>query len=550
MVKIVRVSAIIVINLAVLAGLLALIEIGFRLSDRTPQSAGATIQWLEFAPFVMFHNPYIPGGTYNWDDVTHGRTFVGKIINNQAGFAMREEVDFSRVRPKAPNERVVIFTGGSTAWGVGSTSNETTVAGRLQAILNESQTQYRYTVLNLAMGGWISVQQFIALALYGRNLQPDWLVAMDGLNDAAVSCAHSQGAAHTMHYWLMEVYMKGYVFGQLHPVLYRGWLENELIKHSVAYRKLTGQTPVNLDVHLDTRDPGTGRSVIRPTPWSDLERQLELYLQTESQMVDLFPRAKAILSTQPLPFNFESVYGRVYQDRGTPAEATATADLKKQLDGIRETSKGRECGLDMWNNARDWFMPTSALRLEAVANQYAGAGREVHYVNTGALFPNHTNARNNFFIDPAHLNDAGADVVARLYAETILASDLPDRFANPQWAGKPLPDSAPGSSPAAPGAISIVEATYGLNCKDFKVPAFAQNRVRVGNASDVAADACTHKQGKCSFAVDVARLGDPANSCKKDFSIKWRCGPEKDVHEAYLPAEANGNSISLNCPAN
>src|SRR5262245_5980047 len=31
------------------------------------------------------------------------------------------------------------------------------------------------------------------LAMFGPNLQPDWLVSMDGTNDAAVTCYSSQG---------------------------------------------------------------------------------------------------------------------------------------------------------------------------------------------------------------------------------------------------------------------------------------------------------------------------------------------------------------------
>ena len=138
----------------------------------------------------------------------------------------------------------------------------------MQAILNELQSKYRYTVLNLAMGGWVAFQQYVALSLYGPNLQPDWLVSMDAVNDAAVACAHSQGAGYTMHYALMDAYMRAYAFGQMHPVFYRGWLENELIKHSEAYRRLTGKSPMNVEVMLDRRDPGIGRGVIRATTWA------------------------------------------------------------------------------------------------------------------------------------------------------------------------------------------------------------------------------------------------------------------------------------------
>jgi hypothetical protein len=413
--------------------------------------------------------------------------------------------------------------------------------------LNEGQSKYHYTVLNLAMGGWVSVQQFIALSMYGRNLQPDWLVAMDGTNDVAVACAHSQGAGYVMHYALIDAYMKAYVFGQLHPEFYRGWLENELIKYSFAYRKITGKAPIDFDVHLDTRDPDVGRSVIRPTTWLDVERQLELYIQTESEIVDLFPRIKVILSTQPLPFDFENMFGRVYEAQDIAERHNATVDLKARLDALRPDSVGKQCGLDLWDDARSWFMPGSALRLEALANQYRDAGREVQYVNAGALFPNLMVDRNAFFIDPVHLNDVGMDVVARFYAGTILASDLPHQFKRLEWAGKPLPDEGPGVTASVADEIRVVEATYGSNCKDFKVPPPAGNRVRIGNASSIVATSCSSKHGVCAFPIDVGRLGDPAPNCGKDFSVKWRCSAATDVHQANLAGEANGKTIVLDC---
>src|SRR5262245_9820150 len=216
------------INFAILGLCLALIEFGFRVANTNESGGGRSLQWLQFSPFMMFTlHPDPSSNVYEWHDQFHKQSIHAKIFTNRLGFAMRQEVDFSRLRSKAENERVVLFTGGSAAWGVGATSNETNIAGRMQAILNGKQANYHYTVLNLAMIGWVSFQQLIALAMFGPNLQPDWLVSMDGTNDAAVTCYSSQGAGYPMYYGLMEAYMKAYAFGQAHPVFYRGWLENQ-----------------------------------------------------------------------------------------------------------------------------------------------------------------------------------------------------------------------------------------------------------------------------------------------------------------------------------
>ena len=54
------------------------------------------------------------------------------VTANNRGFNDRRDFDYTTSYQKADNERVVLFTGGSTAWGVGSSSTETTIAGRMR----------------------------------------------------------------------------------------------------------------------------------------------------------------------------------------------------------------------------------------------------------------------------------------------------------------------------------------------------------------------------------------------------------------------------------
>jgi hypothetical protein len=52
---------------------------------------------------------------------------------------------------------------------------------------------------------------------------------------------------------------------------------------------------------------------------------------------------------------------------------------------------------------------------------------------------------------------------------------------------------------------------------------------------------------RCEFFVDAARIGDPVNSCGKDFSVEYRCTGSEVVQRAYLPGEAHGHRLILNC---
>jgi hypothetical protein len=106
-------------------------------------------------------------------------------------------------------------------------------------------------------------------------------------------------------------------------------------------------------------------------------------------------------------------------------------------------------------------------------------------------------------------------------------------------------------APQDPNAnvIHVVDATYGLACKDFAPPPGKPNLVKVGNFTAALTSACDKAKTSCLFAVDAVQLGDPANGCAKDFIANWRCGNEPKVHQFYLTAEASGRSALLSCPA-
>jgi hypothetical protein len=105
-----------------------------------------------------------------------------------------------------------------------------------------------------------------------------------------------------------------------------------------------------------------------------------------------------------------------------------------------------------------------------------------------------------------------------------------------------------GPDPNA-GVIHVVDATYGLACKDYVPPSGRPNLVKIGNYTAALTSACDKTKGACSFAIDADKMGDPANGCGKDFIANWRCGGDQKIHQVYLPVEAHGRSALLICPA-
>jgi peptidoglycan/LPS O-acetylase OafA/YrhL len=94
--------------------------------------------------------------------------------------------------------------------------------------------------------------------------------------------------------------------------------------------------------------------------------------------------------------------------------------------------------------------------------------------------------------------------------------------------------------------ISVVVASYGLNCAKFIVPAPFPKTTTPGNVSAALKRACDGRQ-YCDYTIDVSSIGDPANSCGKDFSVEYACSGSPGTKLAYLAAEANGKAVTLVC---
>lgn len=417
---------VVAINLIVIIGLFAVIEAYFRLSSsRSPAEMVATNGlWQNYAPYVMFTSA--PGTYPAWTNEFTGKLLPAHIVTNSLGFNDPREFDYTRPYHKADGERVVLFTGGSVAWGVGSTATDRTIAGRMQHHLNNGQNRIKYTVINMGMGSYIAYQQYLALQLWGESFDPDWVVSMDGFNDAVVGCAYSQGVGNPMYFATTRAYVLGYLFTKLRPVFYRGWAENELIGHSAAYRALTGKTYVpNVAVYdAPTTDAAPGRAVILPTKTAESREILAFYLKAEKAISALFPKARYILSTQPSVNSFSGDFVNIYDSPlNSSAHRDAMAARDKDLEVYLSHYQNEPCSKVNMQPTFTYTFVKGAILLERLVEELRGNGREISYHNTGTLFPDARADRIPYFIDPAHVSDKGADVLGQFYAQRVLEVD-------------------------------------------------------------------------------------------------------------------------------
>lgn len=107
----------------------------------------------------------------------------------------------------------------------------------------------------------------------------------------------------------------------------------------------------------------------------------------------------------------------------------------------------------------------------------------------------------------------------------------PDIHLSCEHASSQLAQRRPGRG------ISVLSATYGASCG-----------AREGNATTDLRKTCDGYMN-CGYRVDVAKLGDPAPGCFKNFRAAYRCGDRPTRSEVFIPAEAGlGSYALLACP--
>lgn len=432
----IRRSFVVLVNIIFFLVLLMAIELSFRLyyfiSGRTGLPASSGIIQLQFIPYGMTGSiPY--SRSRLWTDVLHNRTLSADVATNNAGFSNIEDFDIAKPYTKKTNEKVVLFAGGSTAFGVGATSNSTITHMMLEKFLNSAQSDVHYTVINLAQGGWIAQQETIALDIWGRLFNPDWVITLDGANDATVGCAMSQGTGNPVYFQLLNSLVAGYIGTQIPAVFYRGFWENQLIKYSQAYRSLTGKRYVPPPAHLDKAFDNSLLQVVTPTLLSEVRRQVDFYALSEESILERFQDAKFILTTQPVAQDFAYQFGNFYRDdKDYSVDSEERHKFSDSLESWLQSSKPDETycsgAAQTVGVSTRYVLAMGAIRLADLVERFRVSNRrDVEYYNTGLLYPKELTRRANYFIDNYHLNDAGMEYLARFYAYRILQRDFSDR---------------------------------------------------------------------------------------------------------------------------
>lgn len=396
---------------------------------------GAVVEMqLNLQPYMMFAGS--PQQNPMWRDVVTNTDVPSRMKFNNYGFAIDDNFTlppneaFSRKFVKQPEDRIVVTTGGSVVHGVGATANDKTIAGQLEAILNQKQSKYRYRVVNLGMGSWIAYQQFLGLSLFGLPLKPDWVVVMDGHNDAAVACPHGSGPGNPLG-WPKMLYLTGGGEGATRRSPLMDWL----VRNTAVARVVTGQRPAGQNnqlgqLYFDDKDPDTRFNIkMRNVKMGGLDEQVGFYLLAEQNVKELFASGNVIFSSQPYLYDnaISPLYRKAFDPQAAPDAVEADKKrLKAELDAYMAKASQTPCTASVSSQALGYFAARAALRLEQVAAEWSAPSKErsIVYTNTEMVLPLDHDQRVPNFIDNAHMSDLGQHRVAQLFAGYILQSDL------------------------------------------------------------------------------------------------------------------------------
>ena len=299
-------------------------------------------------------------------------TTLPTLRTNQLGF--RDEP----LAPRQAGEIRVLVLGGSTSWGLGASSNDATVRGALQTLLN-GRAGATYRVMSGAFLGYNARQEMTVLTEFLDAFDPDVVVSLTGHNDV-MTIMHDTGGV--LQRWESRT-LEEAVTNQLRPM-----------DTLTALRKLGGSLGIwRLVVYLRENTPAA------PAPESAKGKGLS-YDPARSQRL-----AARVAELHRISADFAARRGRQY-----------LIVLQPDLYSTKKTLTPEEVAI------KERFARASR-NVENVYPQYRQVLSSTLAGVGGARF---IDLRDRFdavaeplFIDDCHLVDRGYELIARSIADSI-----------------------------------------------------------------------------------------------------------------------------------
>ena len=314
---------------------------------------------------------------------------------------------------KPANEIRIFILGGSTAFGQGNFSNQTTISSKLEALLQKRINQqknspeiYRpdvfpffkplrrkvsnlppklkvgnYRVINAAVPGYTSGNQLAQLALKIIPYQPDAIIVLDGYSDLMLPSNHSGADIPRLQEFMHDApqHFQAYLQGRLEDWLEKYYLvkviQNWLSPNQVSLSQRT----------LGIAEEDKTLADYLPQDQNELKNRLERYRQNCRKMVNLTAKLNIplLLAVQP------EITGR------SPNKLSAEEqEIIKQL--------GNDYLANIQQSYPQFIQVTQQLEKTFPKNVKA-----LNFYNLNERYPTPT------FSDPIHLTEAANAMIAQ-----------------------------------------------------------------------------------------------------------------------------------------
>lgn len=398
--------------------------------------------YMNYHPYVMHLMPPMDNEPLIWDDLLHKKEILCEVTTNDLGF--QTDIDFEAIHSKRTlsglNQRnsaskiksifgdakLVVITGGSLAWGVGASSQHAMISNVTQRELDKRAGQMKYKVVNQAMGGWVSFQELVGLSRWGRYLPIDWLLCLDGYNDAAITLYFQQGYDKHRFHDVTSGFLDAYLSNMDKPTFYRGRLENKIVELSALYRHLSGKKTI-VPPWLSRKKIQTAKGTVFSdgTTWGAIEQSLEFLKQNHQQMVQLGKPRRHLFGIHPVPRDHRSFFGRAHAAISYEDLKDAQCDQLARLDALFQSQQNDLASEKNWMDGLMYFLS----RLDMESDRFkpelevCKEAQPLSRCNLNFLFPEAHNDQRDYFIDSCHLNDRGQRLLGQFFADYILLED-------------------------------------------------------------------------------------------------------------------------------
>ena len=230
---------------------------------------------------------------------------------------------------KPANEIRIFVLGGSTAFGQGNLSNQTTISSKLEALLQKRINQqksspgiYRpdvfpffkplrekvstlpaklkagnYRVINAAVPGYTSGNQLAQLALEILPYQPDMIIVLDGYSDLMLPSNHTGADIPRLQEFMHNApqHFQAYLQGRL-----KDWLEKYYIVKVMQNWLSPNQVSLSQRT-LSLAEEDKTLADYLPQDQNELKNRLERYRQNCQKMINLTAKLNIplLLAVQP-----------------------------------------------------------------------------------------------------------------------------------------------------------------------------------------------------------------------------------------------------------